>query len=179
MLRNCPACSAIIVGRDGRPPRECPFCNGPIEHAWEGTARKLIMASAVVLGATALAHPWSNFLLPLGQSHSILLPTAPRPFEVLVLQVLTWIFLVAAAWALTRKGKPGLATSWWMLAVAGWFGACLLTIPPGVVPYELTPTPLELGGIMGSTLELSGAALFCLATFGEVMVGNLAFRTIQ
>jgi hypothetical protein len=92
---------------------------------------------------------------------------------------MSWFFLVISARVLTRTGKVQQAASWMLLAVLGWGGALLLTIPPGMIPYELMATPSQLGGVLGSMLHLSTAALLFLATLGELLLGHLAFTTVN
>lgn len=179
MLRTCQTCTAIVVGRSGTPPRECPFCKTAIEQPWEKGARKLLMTSALVLGATALANPWTSTLVSAEGAATFSLGGAPRPLEVLLLQALSWGFLVSSAWVLTRTGKTGAASGWLCMAAVGWACASLLALPPGSVPYELSLAPSELGGVLGSMVQLSGAALLFLGTLGELALGHFAFNTVH
>ena len=137
------------------------------------------MLSAVVFGAAALANPWTSVLLPTDGASSFTLATAPRSMEVMALQAMSWTFLMASAWVLTRTGKIASAGNWLLLALLGWGGALVLTLPPGMVPYELMATPSELGGVLGSMVRVSTAGLLFLVTLGELALGHFAFTTVQ
>jgi hypothetical protein len=118
-------------------------------------------------------------LIPTGEQLPMLLPASTPHIELLGLQGLTWAFLVASAWSTTQRGDLSQANRWMMLAGIGWMGTLLLTLPPGMIPYELMAVPRELGGVLGSMLKLSTTALMVALTFGELLVGNWIFSTVD